>query len=71
MKAIITTDYFAKLENRPEVVETVDISYCVNYLKQLKELADIVNSKPESFCDAAKAMAFMIQTIYKSISDSK
>lgn len=67
IKAVIVTNPCEALYGETEQIITYDITVCQDVLKQLKMLVDLVNNHPESVCDTAKAMAFMIEEICKGI----
>ena len=66
-KAIIVKNPYEALFGETEQIQTFDVTVCQDFLKQLKELVNLVNKHPESVCDTAKGMAFMIEQIYKGI----
>jgi len=65
--ATISDNLLAQLEKEPELVKTFDVTPCLTIFYQLKEIADLVNSSPSNYCEAANLMAYLISYVEKGI----
>ena len=63
IQAVISQTPRKKFQGRPELVYSVEVTSCLQVIKSLRDLAEMVNIDSDRFCDTAKAMAYYIQLI--------